>query len=45
MKKILFVILTLILVSCGSKKHSKCDAYGNKSGHFESQNIEKDEIG
>ena len=45
MKKILFVILTLILVSCGSKKHSKCDAYGNKSGCNESINIEKDEIG
>ena len=44
-KKILCVILTLILVSCGSKKHSKCDAYGNKSGFYESEKIEKDEIG
>jgi hypothetical protein len=45
MKKILYVTLALILFSCGTKKHSKCDAYGNKSGYYESKNIEKDEIG
>lgn len=44
MKKIYFVILALIFVSCGSKKHSKCDAYGNKSGCIKSE-IKKDEIG
>jgi len=45
MKKILYVTLTLILFSCSTKKHSKCDAYGNKSGFYESEKIEKDEIG
>lgn len=45
MKKILYVTLALILFSCGTKKHSKCDAYGNKSGNIEYKKIGKDEIG
>ena len=29
----LFLILNIFCYSsCGSKKHTKCDAYGNKSG-------------
>lgn len=45
MKKYLFVILSLILIGCASKKQTKCDAYGNKSGIKNSENIERNEIG
>lgn len=45
MKKILFVLLSLIFVSCGAKKHSNCDAYGNKSGCVESEKFVKDANG
>jgi hypothetical protein len=35
--KIIIRVAALVLgvfsiISCGSKKHTKCDAYGNKSG-------------
>ncbi len=45
MKKYLFVILALILIGCGSKKTTNCDAYGNKSVIKDAQKIEKNEIG
>jgi hypothetical protein len=35
MNKILYIALLVTFFctsSCGSKKHTKCDAYGNKSG-------------
>jgi len=38
MKKVIYIVLTLSVfctASCGSKKHAKCDAYGNKSGQVE----------
>ena len=39
MKKITALLLFLTLFSCATKKHKKCDAYGNKLGDINFINL------
>lgn len=44
MKKIISIALLIAImcnVSCGSKKHTNCDAYGNKSGQIKTVTIKR----
>jgi hypothetical protein len=34
-KLVVLVVSVVFLCSCGTKKHTNCDAYGNKSGSIE----------
>jgi hypothetical protein len=42
MRKIITIaLIASMFASCGSAKHKKCDAYGNKSGSLKTETNEK----